>query len=152
MCTLKRCGFMPASELWLCARQGVWLCIHLGTRKIGSVEDCKGHWEGSKGGKSTKGRKCAWDGTSFALSRERGRRAFNLNCSFCRKMDHMAHFCPFAQASRDLCPFFNLRHIRKYLSNDNTKALVHVFISSGIDYCNSLLCGMPEYQLNFSFS
>ena len=43
---------------------------------------------------------------------------------------------------------YNLRRIRKYLSKDNTKTLVHAFISSKIDYCNSLLYGLPEYQLN----
>ena len=41
-----------------------------------------------------------------------------------------------------------LRRIRKYLSKDNTKTLVHAFISSKIDYCNSLLYGLPEYELN----
>ena len=43
---------------------------------------------------------------------------------------------------------YNLRHIRKYLSKDNTKTLIHAFITSRIDYCNSLLYGLPEYQLN----
>ena len=42
----------------------------------------------------------------------------------------------------------NLRRIRKYLSKDNTKTLIHAFISSRVDYCNSLLYGLPEYQLN----
>ena len=41
-----------------------------------------------------------------------------------------------------------LRRIRKYLFKDNTKALVHAFISSRIDYCNSLLYGLLEYELN----
>ena len=41
-----------------------------------------------------------------------------------------------------------LRRIRKYLSKDKTKTLVYAFISSTIDYCNSLLYGLPEYQLN----
>ena len=40
---------------------------------------------------------------------------------------------------------YNLRRIRKYLSKENTKTLVHAFISSRIDYCNSLLYGAPEY-------
>lgn len=43
---------------------------------------------------------------------------------------------------------YNLIRIRKYLSKDNTKTLVHAFISSRIDYCNSLLYGLPEYQLD----
>ena len=33
---------------------------------------------------------------------------------------------------------YNLRRIRKYLSKDNTKTLIHAFISSRVDYCNSL--------------
>ena len=45
------------------------------------------------------------------------------------------------------CYLFNLRRIRKYLSKNNTKTLVHAFISRRIDYCNSLLYGLPEYQL-----
>ena len=43
---------------------------------------------------------------------------------------------------------YNLRRIRKYLFKENTKTLVHAFISSRIDYCNSLLYGAPEYQIN----
>ena len=43
---------------------------------------------------------------------------------------------------------YNLRRIKKYLCKDNTKTLVHAFISSRIDYCNNLLYGLPEYQLN----
>ena len=43
---------------------------------------------------------------------------------------------------------YNLRRIRMYLSKENTKTLVHAFISSRIDYCNSILYGAPEYQIN----
>ena len=43
---------------------------------------------------------------------------------------------------------YNLRRIRKYLSKDNTKTLVRAFISSRIKYCNSLLYGLSEYQLD----
>ena len=43
---------------------------------------------------------------------------------------------------------YNLRQTRKYLSKDNTKTLVHAFISSRIDHCNSLLYGLPNYQIN----
>ena len=41
---------------------------------------------------------------------------------------------------------YNIHHIRKYLSRESAEKLVHTFISSRLDYCNSLLYGIPEYQ------
>ena len=41
---------------------------------------------------------------------------------------------------------YNIRHIKKYLSRESTEKLVHVFISSRLDSCNSFLYGIPEYQ------
>ena len=38
--------------------------------------------------------------------------------------------------------------IRHYLSEDATKILVCAFVLSKIDYCNSLLAGLPQYLLH----
>ena len=43
---------------------------------------------------------------------------------------------------------YNIRRIRKYLSRRFTETLIHAFVSSRVDYCNSLLYGLPAYQLN----
>ena len=42
----------------------------------------------------------------------------------------------------------SISHIRRFLSFDSTKALVHALIISQVDYCNSLLYGHPVTQLN----
>ena len=43
--------------------------------------------------------------------------------------------------------FFHLRNIfriRKFLSYDTCKTLIHAFVTARIDYCNSLLYGQPK--------
>ena len=42
---------------------------------------------------------------------------------------------------------YNIRKIRKFLSYDRTKHIVQSVIMSRIDYCNSLLYGIPEVHL-----
>ena len=54
---------------------------------------------------------------------------------------HIGKVC--SKAFRSL---YNIRQIRKFLSEETTKILVHSFVASHIDYCNSLLYGLPQYQ------
>ncbi len=56
---------------------------------------------------------------------------------------HVSKIC--SEAFRSL---YHIKQIRKYLTDDATKILVHAFITSHLDYCNSLLYGIPKYQLN----
>jgi len=41
----------------------------------------------------------------------------------------------------------NIRRIRKYLSQDIAETLIHAFVTSQIDYCNSLLFGLPSFHI-----
>jgi len=42
----------------------------------------------------------------------------------------------------------NISKIRKYLTEETTEILVHAFVSSKLDYCNSLLCGLPKHMIS----
>ena len=42
---------------------------------------------------------------------------------------------------------YNIRWISKYFSKECTETLIHTFISSPLNYCNSLLYGLPSYQI-----
>jgi hypothetical protein len=42
---------------------------------------------------------------------------------------------------------YNIRKIRKYLTKDVTATLVHAFVISRLDCCNSVLYGLPAYQI-----
>ena len=43
---------------------------------------------------------------------------------------------------------YNIRQIRKFLTVQSTKTLVHAFVSSHLDYCNALLFGLPGLNIN----
>ena len=47
-------------------------------------------------------------------------------------------------------PFYHIRYIaciRRFLSEESTKALVHAFVTCRLDNCNSLLYGLPKNQI-----
>ena len=70
----------------------------------------------------------------------------NLGIWFDSNLSMNAHITKTSSAAfYYLC---NIRYIRKYLSKSSTETLVHAFISSRVDYCNSLFFGLPAYQLN----
>ena len=48
--------------------------------------------------------------------------------------------------SKALYGLYKIRQIRKFLSPESTKTLIHAFVTSYLDYCNSLLFGIPKYQ------
>ena len=42
----------------------------------------------------------------------------------------------------------NLRRIRRYLLQDCLVPLRHAFVTSRLDYCNSLMYGLPQCQIS----
>ena len=42
----------------------------------------------------------------------------------------------------------NIKRIRKHLARSSTETLIHAFVSSRLDYCNSLLYGLPQAQID----
>ena len=56
---------------------------------------------------------------------------------------HICKIC--SKAFRGL---YNVRQIRKFLTAQSTKTLIHAFVSSHLDYCNALLFGLPKYQID----
>ena len=61
------------------------------------------------------------------------------NLGACLMAIHVSKVC--SKALRDL---YSIRQIRKYLSEDATKVLVHAFVTSRLDYCNYLLFGFQN--------
>ena len=45
------------------------------------------------------------------------------------------------------CHIRNIARIRRFLSEESTKALVHAFVTCRLDNCNSLLFGLPKNQI-----
>ena len=69
----------------------------------------------------------------------------NLGTWFDSKMNMLSHIN--RTCSSAFYYLYNIRKIRKYLSRPVTESLVHAFITSRIDYCNSLLYGLPNSHI-----
>ena len=68
--------------------------------------------------------------------------AKNIEVIFNNSLSMLPHVTAVCKSS-----FFHLRNIfkiRKFLSYDTCKTLIHAFVSTRIDYCNSLLYGQPK--------
>ena len=57
-----------------------------------------------------------------------------------------------AQITKTCCTCYyylhNIRNIRKYLTLDSTRCLVHVLVMGHVDDCNILLYGLPRNNIN----
>ena len=70
----------------------------------------------------------------------------NLGAYFDKNMSMEQHIkikCKAAYAQ-----LYNISKIRKYLDYKSAELLVHALVHSHIDYCNSLLVGLPKYLIN----
>ena len=71
--------------------------------------------------------------------------ARNLGVIFDSRMDMHSHISRLAQLS--FIQLRNIRAIKNVLSLPALEKIIHAFISSRIDYGNSLLYGLPEYAI-----
>ena len=72
--------------------------------------------------------------------------ARNLVSWFDSRLSMAAHITKICASS--FYYIYNIRRIRKYLSQQSTETLIHAFITSRLDYCNGLLYGLPDCLLN----
>ena len=56
---------------------------------------------------------------------------------------HVAGLCKSASFA-----LWRISKIRNFLDQGSTERLVHAFVTSRLDYCNSLLYGLPNYQIS----
>ena len=72
--------------------------------------------------------------------------AENLGSWFDAQMNLNTHVTKCCQAA--FFHLFNISCIRKFLTHETVQILVNAFVTSRLDYCNSLLYGLPATQLN----
>ena len=67
----------------------------------------------------------------------------NLGAIFDNKMKLISHVNTVCQKAHN--QLRNIGKIQKYLSQDTKEIIVHAFVTTRLDYLNSLLYGMPDY-------
>ena len=72
--------------------------------------------------------------------------ARNLGVIFDSNMNLKNHIS--AVCKKSYFQLQNLYHIRKYITKSACETLVHAFITSRLDYCNSLLAGLPACDIS----
>ena len=70
----------------------------------------------------------------------------NLGCWLDGQLKRNEHINRVCKAS--FFNLYNIRRIRKFLSSDCKQILVNAFVTSHLDYCNSLLLGLPNNKLH----
>ena len=70
----------------------------------------------------------------------------NLGAWFDDQLTMVVHITKISSAA--FYHLHNIRRIMKYLPMDAAATLIHSFVSSRIDYCNSLLCGVPQCHID----
>ena len=70
----------------------------------------------------------------------------NLGVMLDESLGMNSHINQICKAS--LYHIHNIRRISKYLSKEYRQSLVHAYVTSRLDYCNSILYGLPKYQLS----
>ena len=76
---------------------------------------------------------------NFLRSPPPAQEAKNLGCWFDQQLSMGTQINTICSASYSHFHLHNITCIRKYLSTESTKKLVHTLVTSRIDYCNSLL-------------
>ena len=72
--------------------------------------------------------------------------ARNLGCWFDFRLSTASYITKICASS--FYYIYNIRRIRKYLSQQSSEILVHAFVISRLDYCNGLLYELLDYLLN----
>ena len=70
----------------------------------------------------------------------------NLGAWFDEKLSMATHVTKICSAV--FFQLYNIRGIRRYLSQESSETLIHSFMTNKVDYCNSLLYGLPACQLD----